>query len=263
MPGKEPVLPLLSSTARTVDGTDGAQRRRPSATAADEAGGATQLFDRQDIQSTDELLYATRLLLPYAGCKRVQRLALGWCVPLLVKALELYLLINVFLEDTFSKTVLDMQMRGVDNAPDTNCPMSGGKNVYSISADYFISLSLMAAIYGAAVCTDDLMFVGRGMIGFCNDRLKMRMTKQRDAKQLQESHLQWGRLCVMCSINLLIHFFCLRAVAISVAISTSVATGVANFAVIFIVLELDQKVRHGGVSFFSDKATGDLDFNST
>jgi hypothetical protein len=51
----------------------------------------------------------------------------------------------------------------------------------------------------------------------------------------------------MCFCNLWLHVACLWAVANAVAMSTSVTAGVANFAVVFIVLELDQKVQQWAV----------------
>lgn len=250
--GKEPVLPLLSSTARTVDSTGGDQRqeRRPSvAAAATGGGGGDPPLEEREIQSTDELLYVDRLILPFQTCKDLQRLWLAWLIPVVVKGLELYLLVNLFREDSDSKILRDSQMLRLKDAPNTNCPMSEGRNVYSISADYFFSLSLMAAIYGACMCVNDIMFVGRGIIGLtikCKRGLfKWCGCESQDAPSdtPEEDTKKWIRLGMMCACNLALHFFCLYSVANSVSRSTSVVSGVANFAVIFIVLELDQKVH--------------------
>jgi hypothetical protein len=254
--GKEPVLPLLSSTARTVDSTGGdhRQERRPSvaAAAAGGGGGDPPLGEERGIESTDELLYVDRLILPFRTNKYgnfLQRLWLAWLIPVVVKGLELYLLVNLFREDSDSKLLRDSQMLRLKDAPNTNCPMSEGRNVYSISPDYFFSLSLMAAIYGACVCVSDIMFVGRGIIGLtikCKRSFLEccgRESKDVPSDTPEDDTKKWFRLVLMCICNLTLHFFCLYSVANSVSRSTSIGVGVANFAVIFIVLELDQKVH--------------------
>jgi hypothetical protein len=179
MPSKEPVLPLLASTARTDGGDDqdssrgaGAQQqpRRASITGAgDGRGGGGVSYETRDIQSTDELLYVGHLILPFSSCKHLQHGLLSIAIPMIVKALELYLLINVLLEDGDTSYLKSTRAEGLENKPNIKCPMDGGQNVYSLSLSYFLSLSLMAAIYGAALFVNDVMYVGRGMICMCSD----------------------------------------------------------------------------------------------
>lgn len=98
--------------------------------------------------------------------------------------------------------------------------------MYVIGAVYFWCLCLLASFYGAAICTEDVMFIAKGIIPDLH-----RLYKRAPVNKVRLSRAFWT-----CCLNLSLHLGCAYAVSNTVANSTSLASGLTNFAVIFIVL---------------------------
>lgn len=162
MSGKKPILPT-SQSGDILEDSRVAMVAPPAA-----AGGENTSSEEQEeeygkpkkLESTDELIYLEGEVLLVPCCHdyltKFQSFAVRFAMPILVKALEYQLLVNMNRESDllkFADTVYGLEKE----KPDPSCPRDGGQNVYVLAAQYFWTLSLLAAIYGAAICVSDVM----------------------------------------------------------------------------------------------------------
>ena len=169
------------------------------------------------MESTDQLVFA-RVNTPMP----CQSLIMAVLLPLVVKILEVFLLVNYFKEAI--ATAPGQFPAG--SKVNQDCPIDSGANVYLVTSYNFWALTCLASAMGAATFVVDLSFV---------------FSKLPDMEGRRCTRYHLGAYAITL-VNLVLHAFCCIAVANAVGKSTTLSAGISNFATIFIIIELDEKV---------------------